>query len=53
MLGGGMWAAPLWAGKPDRRREVGRRAGEPRGQGAHSEGSGWHREGCRKGLWTG
>lgn len=41
LLGGGMWAAPLWAGKPDRRREVGRRAGEPRGQGAHSEGSGW------------
>lgn len=36
-----MWAAPLWAGKWDRRREAGRRAGEPRGQGAHSEGRGW------------
>ena len=41
LVGGGMWAAPLRAGKPDRRRGVGRKAGEPRGQGAHSEGSGW------------
>lgn len=41
MVGGGMSAAPLRAGKLDRKREAGRKAGEPRGQGAHSEGSGW------------